>query len=319
MGDERAPMGDAGRAFSLDNAYLRSSQAARDPSSSCTLTRAVGASAQLQLNSTSLPDVRETEWAWDPDNRTQQLLVSWKPNGPRPEWYDLDREYKAKFKLTEKAFLVIENLTVQMSGRYTAKTKFKSGKSLEEAFRLCLYEPIPHPQIQVHSSSSTMGQCNVSLECAVPGTTGDLTVTWLSKDFPEEPEQRGVLESATSSRHLSLSLPWDQLDGHLTCVVSNPVDRKNVTLHLESVCLRRGSLQSKWPVWSWVLVLVVLMVSLGAGMWTWRKRRKMEAGRGRCRAGRAGGGAAAGVGMPCGKTGQCRPEKHPGKARARGC
>lgn len=101
-------------------------------------------------------------------------------------------------------------------------------------------EPIPHPQIQVHSSSSTMGRCNVSLECASPGTTGDLTVTWLSKDFPEEPGQRGVLESATSSRHLSLSLPWDQLDGHLTCVVSNPVDRKNVTLHLESVCLRRG-------------------------------------------------------------------------------
>ncbi|XP_039723177.1 SLAM family member 9-like [Pteropus medius] len=165
-----------------------------------------------------------------------------------------------------------------MSGRYTAKTKFKSGKSLEEAFRLCLYEPIPHPQIQVHSSSSTMGRCNVSLECASPGTTGDLTVTWLSKDFPEEPGQRGVLESATSSRHLSLSLPWDQLDGHLTCVVSNPVDRKNVTLHLESVCLRRGSLQSKWLVWS--CILVVLMVSLGAGIWTWRKRRKMEAGRG---------------------------------------
>lgn len=99
----------------------------------------MGASAQLQLNSTSLPDVRETEWAWDPENRTQQLLVSWKPNGSRPEWYDLDQEYKPKFKLTAKAFLVIENLTVEMSGRYTAKTKFKSGKSLEEAFRLCLY------------------------------------------------------------------------------------------------------------------------------------------------------------------------------------
>lgn len=95
-------------------------------------------------------------------------------------------------------------------------------------------EPIPHPQIGVHLLSNTTGRCNVSLECATPGATENLTVTWLSKDLP------GELGPAPGSRHLSLSLPWGQLDGHLTCMVSNPVDRKNVTLALESVCLWRG-------------------------------------------------------------------------------
>lgn len=101
-------------------------------------------------------------------------------------------------------------------------------------------EPIPHPQIQVHLLSNTTGRCNVSLECATPGTAENLTVTWLSKGLPGELDPSGALGSAPGSRRLSLSLPWGQLDGHLTCVVSNPVDRKNVTLPVESVCLWRG-------------------------------------------------------------------------------
>ncbi|XP_016021736.2 CD48 antigen isoform X2 [Rousettus aegyptiacus] len=251
---------------------------AQDPGSSCTLKRTVGESAQLRLSSSLSPDVREVEWTWDAEDGRQWLLVSWKPNGSHAEWYELDEKYKRKFRLMERALLAIENLTVDMSGRYTAKIKFKTGKSQEEDFRLCLYEPIPHPQIQVHLLSNTTGRCNVSLECATPGTAENLTVTWLSKGLPGELDPSGALGSAPGSRRLSLSLPWGQLDGHLTCVVSNPVDRKNVTLPVESVCLWRGSLQSQW-LWA-VILPVVLMVSLGAGIWTWCRRRKAKAGRG---------------------------------------
>nr|XP_019566739.1 PREDICTED: SLAM family member 9-like isoform X2 [Rhinolophus sinicus] len=127
-----------------------------------------------------------------------------------------------------------------MGGFYVANIKFRSGRSQEEQFRLCIYEPIPHPHIQIHSLSSTSGWCNLSLECETPGTTENLTVTWLSKGLPRELEQSGALGSAPSSRKLSLSLPWSQSNGLLTCVVSSPEDEKNATLSLKSVCPQRG-------------------------------------------------------------------------------
>ncbi|XP_059758409.1 SLAM family member 6-like isoform X2 [Balaenoptera ricei] len=254
------------------------SQTIKDPSSSCTLKRILGGSVQLRLNSSLGPNIREIEWNWDSeDDEKPQLLVSWRPNTPNPDWYDLEEKHKHRFNVTEMAFLSIRNLTLEMSGLYTAKIKFHSGKSQEEVFRLCLYEPIPHPQIQIHSSSNTSGWCNVSLECGTPGNTGNLTVTWLSQGLPRELEQRGTLGPARSSRNLSLSLSLSHFNSRLTCVVSNPADEKNATLHLEDICPQRGSLQSKW-LWRGIL-LVVLTVSLVAGVWIWM-RKKMHTGRG---------------------------------------
>lgn len=70
-------------------------------------------------------------------------------------------------------------------------------------------------------------------------------MTWLSEGLPRELEQRRALGPAPSSRNLSLSLPLSQLNGSLTCCVSNPVDEKNATLLLQSVCLWRG----EWDLW----------------------------------------------------------------------
>ncbi|XP_034523278.1 uncharacterized protein LOC105234448 isoform X3 [Ailuropoda melanoleuca] len=58
--------------------------------------------------------------------------------------------------------------------------------------------------------------------------------------------------------------------------VSNPVDGKNATLLLQSVCPWRGS-QSKW-LWKGVL-LTALMLSLAGGVVIW-KRKKMWSRRG---------------------------------------
>ncbi|KAB1261074.1 CD48 antigen [Camelus dromedarius] len=216
------------------------SQTVKDPSSSCTSKRTVGGSVQLQLNSALYPNIREIEWKWDSEDDKPQLLVSWKPDASSPDWYEFEEKYKHRFSLTRMASLSIRNLTMEMSGLYIANIKFRSGKSQEEAFRLCLYEPIPDPQIQIHSSSNTSGWCNISLECEIPGSTENLTVTWLSQGLPRELEQRGPLGPAPSSRNLSLSVPLSHFNGHLTCVVSNPVDEKNTSLHLEDICPWKG-------------------------------------------------------------------------------
>ncbi|XP_057583166.1 uncharacterized protein LOC130848786 [Hippopotamus amphibius kiboko] len=217
------------------------SQTIKDPSSSCTLKRIVGGSVQLRLNSSLGPNIREIEWNWDSeDDEKPRLLVSWKPITTNPDWYELEEKYKHRFNLTEMAFLIIRNLTMEMSGLYTAKIKFRSGKSQEEVFRLCLYEPILHPHIRVHSSSNSSGWCNISLECETPGNTGNLTVTWRSQGLPQELEQRGTLGPAPGSWNLSLSLPLSHFNGRLTCVVSNPADEKSATLHLKHICPWRG-------------------------------------------------------------------------------
>ncbi|KAG8520026.1 hypothetical protein J0S82_016834 [Galemys pyrenaicus] len=92
-----------------------------------------------------------------------------------------------------------------------------------------------------HYSYHISGWCNVSLECRVPGATENLTVVWESEDFLRELAHRRSLGLALNSWTLSLSLPLHQTNTSLTCVVSNPADRKNATLHLESICLRQGA------------------------------------------------------------------------------
>nr|XP_012604187.1 T-lymphocyte surface antigen Ly-9-like [Microcebus murinus]XP_012604188.1 T-lymphocyte surface antigen Ly-9-like [Microcebus murinus] len=174
--------------------------------------------------------------------------------------------------------LNIRDLTMEIGGLYVATIKFSSGESQQESFRVCVYEPIPQPQIVIHSSSNTSGWCNVSLECGTPGATENLAITWLSKGFPRELEQRETLVPAANSRNLSLSLPLSRLNGHLTCVFSNPADQKNATLDLETICPWRGSPQSKW-LWIGPILVLVLMVSLVAGVWIWkRKNTKAERG-----------------------------------------
>ncbi|XP_045154404.1 SLAM family member 9-like isoform X3 [Echinops telfairi] len=215
-------------------------QAVKDPWPPCTLNRAVGESAQLQLNFSEHSSIREIEWNWNSGDEKNQLLVSWKLGGI--EWYDFDEKYKHRFHLAEMAFLNISNLIVEMNGLYEAKIKYHSGQFEEDVIRLCVYELILHPKILTHSSLSTSDWCNITLECVALNGTKDLTVTWLDKGLPGQLELRDPLGPAPTYRNLSLSLPLplSQGNSHLTCMVSNPVDQKNVTLDLGGICLWMG-------------------------------------------------------------------------------
>lgn len=53
-------------------------------------------------------------------------------------------------------------------------------------------------------------------------------------------EQNRILVPTPHSKNLSLSLPIDQWNVHLTCVVSNPADQKNATLDLRGICPQKG-------------------------------------------------------------------------------
>ncbi|KAK2497232.1 hypothetical protein MC885_017356 [Smutsia gigantea] len=264
----------------LQVSLVLGSQTVKDASPSCTLERIVGQSVQLQLNSSVGPNIREIEWNWNSEHEKEQILVSWKPDTRNPEWYEIEEKYRSRFNLTEMAFLSMRNLTMEMSGLYTAKIKFRSGKSQEEVFKLCLYEPVPQPQIQIHAASSVSGRCNISLECRTPGATEDLQVTWLSTGLPRELEQRETLGPAPSSRNLTLSWLLSQSVGRLTCLVCNPVDQKNATLQLEDICSwrvdvvqpegahhgeRHPSVQSSGPVYGDGCIIRDINAALACG------------------------------------------------------
>ncbi|OWK05377.1 CD48 [Cervus elaphus hippelaphus] len=191
------------------------SQAVKYPSSSCTLKRTVGASVQLPLTSPLNSSIREIEWNWQPENDENTQLVTWKPQTPTPDCLTLIRT------------------PLPTPGTHTQLVEGRSAALLSPL----TLDPIPHPQIQIRSSSNTSGWCNISLECEIPGNTGNLTVIWLSQGLPRHLEQRGI---PPNSRNLSLSLPISHINSHLTCVVSNPAEEKNATLHLEDICPWRG-------------------------------------------------------------------------------
>ncbi|XP_070464604.1 uncharacterized protein [Equus przewalskii] len=75
----------SGQTLMLQISLHLGSQTVKDPSSSCTLQRTVGGSVQLQLTSSSSPDVREIEWIRDSGDERDLILVSWKPDTYTPE------------------------------------------------------------------------------------------------------------------------------------------------------------------------------------------------------------------------------------------
>ncbi|XP_060057644.1 CD48 antigen-like isoform X2 [Erinaceus europaeus] len=222
----------------LKVSFFLCSQALRHPSSPWPLRRTVGDSVQLQLNTSLSSNIRDIEWVWVPEYSklpVSVVSVVWRPPSLDANWYRLEEKYRQRLNLTKTASLSIRNLTVDMSGLYTARIKFHTGENQEEAFRLSVYEPTPQPRILIHSSYLSSDWCNVSLECGVPGPRKHLTVAWESKGLSRELEQQGG-----SSLSLSLPLIQSQSKVSLTCVLSSPVGQKKDTLHLGSICAQNG-------------------------------------------------------------------------------
>ncbi|XP_063525351.1 SLAM family member 8-like [Pongo pygmaeus] len=119
-----------------------------------------------------------------------------------------------------------------------AVIRLTGGRLSGQVFYLTVYEPVPHPEILAKSLSITPGLCNITLECRVPGATEDLNVTWESKGLLGELEQRETPGPAPNPWTLAVSLPLSQRNSSLTCVVSNHVHQKAVTLVLGKVCVK---------------------------------------------------------------------------------
>ncbi|XP_044530961.1 SLAM family member 8-like [Gracilinanus agilis] len=236
----------------------------------------VGGSILFPLNVSLETEIQEIEWRF----KSEQLqLLSLKPGASSFLWYSpLDR-YKGRLEVLEDSSLIIRKLTPKDSGLYEVRIIFISGVFIIQTFVLSVYDPIPVPQIHIQSQCLTSFWCNITLDCRVSEPRTAVTVTWRGWNLLSTLEKTEISEVSSNSRTLSLSLPRNQSNSSLTCLVSNPVDQRNITINLRNVCALRDTYASnkaskepvnmfscpmKWMLlWKGLLLLGILLWTLG--------------------------------------------------------
>ncbi|XP_043425031.1 SLAM family member 9-like isoform X5 [Prionailurus bengalensis] len=232
----------------------------------------------------SLPGVK-LEISWGIKNKSNYLvLLQVSPGEDVPKWVNFQDKFEKRVHVLNTTTLRIDNLTLEDSGQYWARVSLTGGRETIRYFHLTVYEPVPRPQILAKTPSVTPDWCNVTLECHAPGTREDVNVSWENKGLPRELEQRGVPGPAPNPWTLALKLPLSQPSPSITCVVSNPGDRKTATRDLGEVCAhgpRGPDGSAHLPAILGALVVVLLI--LGAGLYllcSRRRKQSLEPGRG---------------------------------------
>ncbi|XP_032447719.1 uncharacterized protein LOC115505306 isoform X5 [Lynx canadensis] len=185
----------------------------------------------------SLPGVKLEKISWAIKNKSDYLLLLLvSPGDDVPTWVNFQDKFEKRVHVLNTTTLRIDNLTLEDSGQYWARVSLTGGRETNRYFHLTVYEPVPRPQILAETPSVTPDWCNVTLECHAPGPREDVNVSWESKGLPRELEQGGVPGPAPNPWTLALKLPLSQPSPSITCVVSNPGDRKTATRDLGEVC-----------------------------------------------------------------------------------
>ncbi|XP_053134409.1 SLAM family member 6-like [Hemicordylus capensis] len=230
-----------------------------------------GGSVQLSADRSSAKDVLHIEW----DFNGTLVIAEYKAGAlkrPNPK----DR-FGPRLEMADGSELEIKNLQVEDSGRYRCHVTLKSGEIQEAAFHLLVHELVPPPEISGHLISKMPDGCNVTLQCQVPGK-GELNVSWKRGDLPGDLE-RGLSWYQISNHGRDLHLWWqpNSSDSTFTCLVSNPVDGKNASVNLLTICpsganiLSGGAGQKRWR-WPIAMGFTVLLSAALLIWWQWMRR-----------------------------------------------
>ncbi|XP_045310619.1 SLAM family member 9-like isoform X2 [Leopardus geoffroyi] len=248
-------------------------------------TQGSSVSFHVTLSPESLPGLKLEKISWGIKSQPHDtVILQVSPGEDVPTWVNFQDKLEKRVHVLNTTTLRIDNLTLEDSGQYSARVSLSGGREMYRYFHLTVYEPVPRPQILGETPSVTPDWCNVTLECHAPGTREDVNVSWESKVLPRELEQRGVPGPAPNPWTLALKLPLSQPSPSITCVVSNPGDRKTATRDLGEVCAHGphgpdGS--AHLPAILGALVVVLLI--LGAGLFllcSRRRKQSLEPGRG---------------------------------------
>ncbi|XP_032647951.1 CD48 antigen-like isoform X5 [Chelonoidis abingdonii] len=185
--------------------------------------------------------VKVIEWRFHAGSGVTIQLAEF--TGGKFERPDPSDRFKQRLEKYNETSLRIKVLELGDSGVYEARIKIVPATVEEQAFLLAVYEPVPVPKIKSHSLSSTAVGCNVTLQCEVSGRE-DVNVSWSRGNSPRDLGNLERYQLSPDGRTLHLSLQPNPLHSTFTCMASNPVDQKNISLYLQSICQSGGAAPS---------------------------------------------------------------------------
>ncbi|XP_031747814.1 SLAM family member 5 isoform X3 [Xenopus tropicalis] len=161
--------------------------------------------------------------------------------------------------------LRISDLRMEDSGIYTAAITYTDEETKRLTFNLTVYEPVPTPHIWIEGKKQTTEWCNFTARCSVKNNDSALTFTWINK-----PNKTEYLAFSNGTVVASVESPTSDKEFH--CLLENPVDQKNASIHVQTICSTPGELQRYylWFIPLFLIILIALLVWLAVA----RKKRK---------------------------------------------
>nr|XP_060613980.1 SLAM family member 9-like isoform X1 [Anolis sagrei ordinatus] len=182
--------------------------------------------------------------------------------------------FGSRVELANETSLRIQNLEKEDSGLYRSQVRFRSAETQEHFYHLKVYDPVPVLQIRHQRTSTSSVCCNMTLECWLSKKAG-LNVSWrIGNDLRTLEGNSGWYQLSFDGWRLHVSMASNATDSNFTCLVSNLVDQKHISIDLLSVC----SLEGDGPIWEqWGLMVRLIVLSFLVGfctIWNCRKKRK---------------------------------------------
>ncbi|CAI5798637.1 SLAM family member 9-like [Podarcis lilfordi] len=211
---------------------LESSQVPKTPM--IQLNGILGESALLSVHITSANTVSIVKWIFHPRKGEANDLGRFS-DGKWVRW-NMSDSFGQRLEMVDGPTLKISKLVVKDSGVYKAHVTFSTGVTESHTFSLTVYEPVREPQVTHKLISNTPEGCNVTLRCQASGK-GDFRVSWKRgnplRALGESPDWHQLSDNGED-----LHLFWHRnaSDANITCLVSNPVDQKNISINLLSLC-----------------------------------------------------------------------------------
>ncbi|XP_066465256.1 SLAM family member 5-like isoform X2 [Eleutherodactylus coqui] len=166
--------------------------------------------------------------------------------------------------------LAIDKLTKDDNGVYSAEVTLPNGTLVTQTFYVTVYDPVP--PVQITQEGKRIGdQCNITLTCSVQSITSDLSYTWMYglRDSPYQ-------STANTGNIMHIVLPLDHQDMEYMCMVENPADQKNISVHIESCSAK----MKKRNHICGIIPAIMMPAVFGAILWGCWKRSSATSRRG---------------------------------------
>nr|XP_056709537.1 T-lymphocyte surface antigen Ly-9-like [Euleptes europaea] len=216
----------------------------------------LGGSVLFLLKLPSIKMVGRIEWSFQ-GGSGQEVLIAELKDGKLEQQ---NITFGQRLEMANKTTLRIRALEKEDSGAWTARVLFATREVHKQTFLLSVFGIVPDPQTHHHLVSKTAEVCNMTLQCLV-SEKGGINISWkrgTQLSFLEEGSDWYWLSAEGTDLHVS----WqpNSSGSIFTCLLSNPVDQKNASFDLFSICHNDGA--SGCLSWVRLAMLAGLLVQI---------------------------------------------------------